>query len=142
MVTITLIGEKLAKEGNVFYYMGPLTECRECRLKTVCFSLEEGRLYAISSVRQVHHDCKVHEEGVRIVEVEKQPIRASVPMRAALEGHTISYEDKACLNIGCPKYAVCMPKGTKPNLKYRILKVVGNVDCPDGQYLKEVFLEI
>jgi len=142
MVAITLIGEKQAREGNAFFFMGPLTECRDCKLKGVCFNLEEGRQYIITAVRTVHHECKVHEEGVRIVEVEKQPIKATVPVRAALEGHTVNWDDKGCINIGCPKHAQCVPKGIKVNLKYKVLKVLGTIECPDGQYFKEVLLEL
>jgi len=56
MVAITLVGEKQAREGQMFVFVGPLTECRDCKLKTVCFNLEEGRTYVIKSVRTVHHD--------------------------------------------------------------------------------------
>ena len=66
MVIITLIGEHLAKEGEEFVYRGPLTECRDCKLKGVCFNLDAGGLYRIRSVRPVHHECRIHEEGVRV----------------------------------------------------------------------------
>ena len=142
MVAVTLIGEKLAKEGRTFLFLGPLTECRDCKLKTVCFNLEEGRTYTITSVRNVHHDCRVHEGGVRVVEVEKAPIRTTTHMRNALEGTSLVWEDKACLNVGCQHFLLCGPKGMKPGEKYRVVKVIGYVDCPDGQQLKEVMLDI
>ena len=142
MVAVTLIGEKQAKEGRMFLFVGPLTECRDCKLKTVCFNLEEGRTYIITSVRNVHHDCRVHEGGVRVVEVEKAPIRTAVPPRNALEGTTLNWEDKSCLNVGCHHYHLCGPKGMKPGEKYRVVKVIGYIECPDSQQLKEVMLDI
>jgi len=142
MVAITLIGEKQAKEGQMFVFMGPLTECRDCRLKQVCFNLEEGRTYTVKLVRSVHHECKIHEGGARVVEVEKSPIRATLPTRAALEGTSVNWEEKGCQNIGCSHFGVCSPKGMKGGEKYRIVKVVGYTDCPDGQTLKEVMLDL
>jgi uncharacterized protein len=142
MVAITLVGEKQAKEGQMFVFVGPLTECRDCKLKTVCFNLEEGRTYVIKSVRTVHHDCKVHEGGVRVVEVEKSPIRTTIPSRAALEGTTYAWQGKECQNLGCERYIMCTPKGMKAGEKYRIVKVAGYVECPDGESLKEVVLDI
>ncbi|PJB22268.1 MAG: hypothetical protein CO114_00925, partial [Euryarchaeota archaeon CG_4_9_14_3_um_filter_38_12] len=71
MVLVTLVGEKIAKKDNEFIYIGSLPECRGCKLKTVCFNLDEGRRYKITNIRDIHHDCKIHEGGVRIVEVEK-----------------------------------------------------------------------
>ncbi len=142
MVTVTLVGETQAKEGQMFVFVGPLTECRDCRLKTVCFNLQEGRTYIIKSVRTIHHDCKVHEGGVRVVEVEKAPIRTTIPARAALEGTTYAWQGKECQNLGCSRYILCTPKGMKAAEKYRVVKVVGYVDCPDGEVLKEVVLDI
>ncbi len=58
MVVITLIGEHQAKEGEQFVYRGPLTECRECKLKAVCFNLDPGSMYRIKKIRDVHHECR------------------------------------------------------------------------------------
>jgi uncharacterized protein (UPF0179 family) len=142
MVAVTLVGEKQAKEGRTFVFLGPLGECRDCRLKTVCFNLEEGRTYTITAVRNVHHDCKIHESGVRVVEVEKAPIRASVYPRNALEGTSVVWEQKDCPNIGCQHFLLCGPRGMKAGEKYRVVKVLGLLECPDGVQLKEVMLEI
>jgi hypothetical protein len=142
MVAVTLVGEKQAKEGRTFVFLGPLGECRDCKLKTVCFNLEEGRTYTIMAVRNVHHDCKIHESGVRVVEVEKAPIRAAVFTRNALEGTSVVWEQKDCINIGCPNFYLCGPRGIKAGEKYRVVKVLGILDCPDGVPLKEVLLEI
>ena len=51
MVLVTLIGKKLAKVGNEFVYLGITQKCRNCRLKTVCSNLQEGRTYKIERGR-------------------------------------------------------------------------------------------
>ncbi|MFA7622902.1 MAG: UPF0179 family protein, partial [Candidatus Methanomethylophilaceae archaeon] len=61
MVLVTLIGESQARIGNRFYYLGPSLECRECRFKNVCFNLEVGRMYEVTELRDVHHECEMHE---------------------------------------------------------------------------------
>lgn len=140
MVVITLVGEMQAKKGETFVYCGPLSECRECKLKTVCFNLDVGRWYSVSSVREKHHDCKIHEGGVRVVEVEAVGIPASVPTRTAIEGTTLSFEPRQCDSISCESYRLCHPTGISGGMKYQVLQVLGDVDCEDGRPLKKVTL--
>jgi uncharacterized protein (UPF0179 family) len=138
MVIVTLIGERQAKEGVVFVYRGPLTECRECKLKAVCFNLDSGGKYRIKAKRDVHHECKIHEDGVRVVEVEKVPFRGAVSKKAALEGSTVTLEEIRCRNLGCTKYRLCHPVGLDKGMKGRIGKVLRDIDCPEGMRLVEV----
>ena len=91
MVLVTVVGESQCKKGFEFVFSGPLAECRECKVKNVCFHLEPNRLYRVIEVRDVHHDCKVHEEGVRVVEVEKLPTKTALPSKSAIEGSMITY---------------------------------------------------
>ena len=77
-MVVTLVGEIQAEIGNTLIFRGPLSECRDCKRKTVCFNLEEGTLYEIVSVRDKHHDCDVHEGGVRVVELKKAPVETSL----------------------------------------------------------------
>ncbi len=140
MVLVTLVGEQLAKKDNSFIYMGSLSECKDCKLKNVCFNLEEGCRYKITNVRDVRHDCKIHEGGVRIVEVEKTPLPAAVEAKKAVEGETISINPD-CKNIGCEFYFLCCPVGIKPGMKFRISKVKDDISCPEKKKLKEVLLE-
>lgn len=141
MVIVTLVGELQAREGMEFVYMGPLTECKECRLKAVCFNLDPGSTYRITAVRDVHHECRVHEEGVHVVEVEKIPMRCTVPSKYAIEGSVITFTNSRCDDVGCEHYRLCNPPGPVKNTKRRVLSVHGDVSCPRGQSLKEVELE-
>ena len=140
MVIITLVGELQAKKGNTFVYCGPLSECRECKLKTVCFNLDVGRWYRVSSVREKHHDCKVHEGGVRVVEAEPTGIPASIPARSAMEGITISFEPRQCDSVQCENYRLCHPTGVAGGARYQVSEVIGDMQCEDGRPLKKVTL--
>ena len=70
MPLVTLIGEKLAKKDEEFIYIGPNNECRNCKLKTVCFNLKPGRKYRITNIRDKRHNCNVHEGTAAVVEVQ------------------------------------------------------------------------
>ncbi|MEE8183080.1 MAG: UPF0179 family protein [Thermoplasmata archaeon] len=140
MVLVTLIGERQVKEGNEFVYTGPLSECKDCRLKGVCFNLEEGKRYRISSVRMLHHTCRVHEDGVRVVEVETVPVDAVVSVKSAVEGSTVTLEFPKCGEIGCEHYRLCHPLGLKDRQKATIIEVKKKINCPQKRPLKRVKL--
>lgn len=143
MTIVTLIGETCAREGFRFVYGGPISECRDCRLKTVCFNLDDDTVYEIIGVRGVHHDCKIHEDGVRVVELKKAPVKTAVESAQAIEGATISpeAEDDECDNIGCQHFILCHPHGLKKGQSYRVKSVIRDIDCPDGIKLAEVEVE-
>ena len=68
MTLVTLVGERLANEDEEFVYLGPNNECKNCKLKTVCFNLKPGRQYKITNVREKQHNCNVHEGNVVVVQ--------------------------------------------------------------------------
>jgi len=138
MTFITLIGEKQAKKGKEFVYLGISKDCRSCKLKMVCSNLKKGRSYRITKVRDNHHECAIHDEGVRAVEIEELPIIATIPKDSA-EGTIVSFEPIVCKNRGCSNYEYCHPD-IKPK-KYRITEVIEIVNCPEGFNLKKVKLE-
>ena len=138
---ITVIGERQAKVDGRFIYLGPLTECKECKLKGVCFNLDAGALYRIVEVRDVKHECKVHEDGVRVVKVEKERMEGVVPKKGAMEGTTITWEVIKCDRLGCENYRLCHPLGIDKGHKARISKIIGNLECPDGKKLVRVLFD-
>ncbi|HUT26655.1 MAG TPA: UPF0179 family protein [Methanomassiliicoccales archaeon] len=138
---ITVIGERQARVGGQFVYLGPLTECKECKLKGVCFNLDTGCLYRIVEVRDVKHDCKVHEDGVRVVRVEKEKMEGAVSKKGALEGTTITYEVIKCDHLGCEHYRLCHPLGIDKGRKARIARILGDLDCAEGKKLVMVAFE-
>lgn len=141
MANVTLVGEKYAKKDNLFIYRGPLSDCRECKVKTVCFNLEVGRKYIIKEVRQMHHTCKIHEGGVRAVEYEKMPINYALNSDGAIEKARITINDRDdCPNRGCENYKLCFPIGLKTGSQYEIREIKDNVTCSEDKKLKTVLL--
>ncbi|HIQ32919.1 MAG TPA: UPF0179 family protein [Methanothermococcus okinawensis] len=135
---VTLIGSRLAKTGNEFIYYGMLKECDSCRFKKICHEgMVVGRRYRILCVRSADHPCKVHEGGVKVVEIEEsQEITMLIESRKALEGLTLS-DSINCNNIVCENYFLCNPEGLPE--KYRIVKVFKEkISCPKGYSLRKV----
>ena len=97
MSLVTLIGEKLAKESDEFIYVGPNNECRNCKLKTVCFNLKLGRQYKIIKIREKRHSCNIHEGDVAVVEVQEMPITTTIDKKLS-EG-SISKIEPQCFKF-------------------------------------------
>jgi len=137
MMVVTLIGKKLAKEGVEFIYLGITKTCRSCKLKTVCSNLEEERRYRIKKVRNKSHKCSLHGEVVA-VEVEKMPIVVNVKKEQA-EATAVEYHPINCDFVGCKEYQHC--NAPIKEKEYRILNVIGDVECPKGYDLKKIEID-
>ena len=139
---ITLIGKNLAKKGMEFQYIGPLLECRDCKLKNVCFNLDEGKWYRITKVRDKEHDCKVHEgEKVVTVEVEEIPVPIAVELNTVVEGETIVYRRINYRDHNCKEdYELFHPIGLRDGMKIRIVKVAGDIKCKNNKTFKKVLV--
>ncbi len=138
MTIITLVGLKQAKKGYEFTYLGSTSDCKECRLKNVCFHLEEGRRYKIKGIRERQHDCKLHEKAVRVVEVEHVRIPVAIEEAMAVEGSTVTITLNGCNNISCKHYQLCNPPGLKRGAKFKVEEVKKGLRCSRGNKLKEV----
>ena len=140
MVSITLISLPLAKEKVRFYYLGPQSECENCKLKKVCANLEQGSMYEVTSVRTQTHDCALNEDKVRVVEVNKVPQRSAVPKKSAIEGGIITFKEPECQNVDCKNYRSCHTYGLENGKKYKIISIEGSADCPIHKDLVMVML--
>jgi len=142
MVLVTVVGEHQCRKGLEFVFEGPVADCRDCKVRNVCFHLEPNRRYRITGVRDVHHECRMHEDGVRVVEVERVPARAAIPSRSAIEGSMLSFEGSGCDRLGCPNFRLCVPVGVSEGLRFRVSSVEGQeISCPLGRSLRVVLLE-
>jgi len=139
MVLITLIGEKLAVEGLEFTYVGANSDCKKCKLKTVCFHLKPGRDYTITNIRDKKHTCNVHEGNAVIVEVNELPFIAAAAEEVS-EGTKTVVERKKCKNIGCSFFEICTNRALQDKKTYTIKKTFGKIDCPLGYDLYKVEL--
>ena len=141
MALITLLGKAHAEVGREFYYMGPLTECKDCRLKGVCFNLEPGSKYRVVEVRSQQHDCHEFDgDSITAVSVEKVPTAAAVPKKLAIEGSVITFQESKCENIGCPNHHLCHAVGKRDGGKYSVTAVKGDLECPIGAKMVSVDL--
>lgn len=128
-MAVTLIGERLAKEGKEFIYLGPNNECRNCKLKTVCFNLKFGHLYKISKIREKKHNCNVHDRNVIVVEVEELPINTAVSKKLPV-GSSVKLTKKICKNIGCENFEICMNRAVENGKTYTVKKIYEKMTCP------------
>lgn len=141
-VTITLIGSRLAVVGKEFIFRGLASECENCKLKNTCINLDKNKKYRIVGLRKgMDHECMIHDNSVRAVEVLPCPIIVAIESRKAFNGSKILYEEPSC-EKSCPQYTLCHPQGLASGEKYTITSAV-DADpgtCPKGLTLKVVEL--
>ena len=139
-VIITLIGSRVAKEGEDFIFLGESRECQKCKLKRTCLNLESGRKYKVMKVRS----NTVHDGGVLAVEVESSPILAAIDSKKAIKGAKISYEKPKCEEYDDSVYDLMNPEGIKDKDKCTVLNVLENIDgeSVSGCSLKKVELKV
>lgn len=139
-----MTGERWSKEGEEFVFLGPQPECKDCRLKGPCLHLTLGQRYRITRRRDVHHDniCKLHEDGVRVVEVAPVPYETSVRTPRAIEGSLVPYEFLPCGNLACRHYRLCHPAGLSDGTKVKLLRVEEAMECPVGYNIRRVRAEL
>lgn len=139
-MSLTVIGETLAKPGLVFRYAGETDPgCPSCKLYKVCHGkeLRKDRDYTITGVRPVQHDvCHVFEGKVQVVEVDPAPlpVRVAIPV-SATRGTGFSKHFEEC-GASCLLKAYCNPSALAPGITAKLEKVEGDVPCLVGRKLK------
>ena len=142
---ITLIGSRIAKEGEDFLFLGESRECQKCKLKKTCLNLEPGRRYRVTKIRgDTVHECFIHDGGVLAVEVENSPVLAVIDSKKAIEGARISYEQPKCEDYDDGIYDLMNPEGLKSKDKCTVVRVLENIDeeTAPGCSLKKVELKL
>jgi len=139
VVVVTLVGERLAKKGNEFLYLGPNPECKNCKLKTVCFNLKRFRRYRIVGIREKRHSCNQHDGGVRVVEVEELPVIAGMEGKVK-EGSKVKVKAMDCKRLDCENFEICHNPAIDQNKEYKIGKILGDMKCRLGKRMVKVEL--
>lgn len=126
MTTVTLIGTRLATEGEEFVYHGESAACEGCPYRDQCLNLTRGRKYEVTEVREGGNtlDCAVHDTGVVAVEVEPALVVANVSEHSAYAGSKVRLEGE-CPHTTCPSHEYCEPAGVSFDEEYRIDRVIG-----------------
>lgn len=139
---ITLCGLRQAQPGFRFVHLGPTKQCLGCDLLRFCQGrLQEGRIYVVVALRQKVFPCAVHEGGVRAVEVEEATVQAVVPVRLAIEGAVILFNQQECDMQSCPSSRECHPVGLFNGDRCQVLSLLARVDCPKGRELRTALLK-
>jgi uncharacterized protein len=127
---ITIVGEKQAKLGFEFIYMGPSSACKGCNFAKVCLEkLEEGQIYEVALTRDKEIPCKVHADRARVVEVVEVDIPLAMDRKDVFEGATIVFKRGDCGDKNCHNTKICLPIGLKNGEKYKIVEVLGPISC-------------
>lgn len=139
-MTLTVIGEALARQGLTFLYQGETDPgCPACKLYKVCHAkdLKKDREYVITGVRAVKHDvCHVFEGKVQVVEVDPKPlpVRVTIPV-SATRGTGVSKHWDEC-GAACLLKQYCNPAALAPGVTAQIERIEGDVPCLVGRKLK------
>jgi len=139
---ITIVGLRQAKEGFTFLHSTAPEECKSCHLLKTCMeSLEPGRVYIVIKVRNKTFPCRLHEEGVRVVEVEEPNLQVAIEARLSFPLATITFSPQDCRNLCCENSRFCMPCGLVGGDKCKILEVKERLECPLKRSLARVVVK-
>jgi uncharacterized protein (UPF0179 family) len=104
-------------------------------------TLESGRIYRVMKIRDKFFPCKVHEEGVQVVEVSEPDLEGYIDTRLAFPSGIITFKSQDCLDVLCQNYKKCVPLGLVNGDKCTILCVKDPVKCPLNRSLVRVKLQ-
>lgn len=140
---ITLIGKDLAKKGQEFVFLGPTSECENCRFKSSCVdNLEINRKYVVTGVKDNEQKCPIHSGGIVIpVEIDRAKIDLLTDSKSIFEGSTFTYEAPDC-DEKCDFHDLCFPEGLVENDKCIVLENNGKhkEECKKGYKLNKLTL--
>jgi uncharacterized protein (UPF0179 family) len=135
------VGLKQAKKGFTFLHEGTTEGCENCHLYKVCIAnLAVGKIYTVVKTRDKIFPCKIHENGVRIVEIMEANIEASIETKFAFLNGTITYQPQTCKQRTCPNYSLCVPQGLRVKDKCKIIAIQGKIMCPLNRQLVQTLL--
>jgi len=140
-MVLTLVPTAMSRKGLGFTFRAEGgEECRGCPFRKLCFGLEPGHRYEVTTVRPVTHPCALHDGGkVHVVEVAEAPFPSSLEVRH-LRGTAASWAPIACGMPECANYSLCHPVGPRPG-RHEIVAEEGRLECPAGFDLAKVRLK-
>ena len=140
---ITVIGNRLAKPGNTFFFLKEQEECQKCKIRGTCLNLDAGRKYQIVSIRNnTLLNCGLHDGGVIAVNVKNAPINAYIDSKKAITGSKISYDPIQTDRTDSEKSDeddLFNPKGLEKGDKCLVKEIFESIE-KDGKTYKRVSL--
>ncbi len=116
-------------------------ECEGCPYQKICFGLQPGSTYQVTTVRDVVHPCALHDEGrVQVVMAEESDFATSIETKK-LRGTATTWTPVPCGMPECPKYGFCHPLGPVGGRRYEVGADEGSMACPAGFELSRVRLK-
>ena len=140
---LTLVPDTLARRGWGFTFAGanPGPECVGCPFQKLCFGLEPGHAYTVTSLRGVTHPCALHDGGkVHVVTVEETDFASSLETRL-LRGTAATWSPIPCGRPDCGNYGLCHPVAATAGARHEVTRQEGNLPCPAGYELTKVRLK-
>ncbi len=139
MADITLISARQARPGFEFTYMGPAPVCRTCPYRHACLTLDVGRRYAVTNVRNVEHPCALQETTAKVVEVKVVPRKLLVESPSAIVGSSVDVGRYACARLDCPNWDDCAGPSLPSRQRFRVESVEpAAAQCLIGRSLKRI----
>ncbi|MFX1533602.1 MAG: UPF0179 family protein [Promethearchaeota archaeon] len=134
----TLLSKRVAEKGWKFIFEGETASCtgEDCRLSGVCLGkLKEGRLYEVDTVKNIKHDCQVHDGGVVTVTVKEATFDVLVASNFATRGATLKFTPNNCKNINCEFFRkkICNPPFLKKNDTIKVIEIKEKIECSTGE---------
>ncbi|MCL4332056.1 MAG: UPF0179 family protein [Candidatus Thermoplasmatota archaeon] len=140
MAKVSLIGVDLAEEGMEFTFVQPLKECSECKVKNVCFNLEQGRNYRVTAVRKKEIPCNVYNKG-KVMAIEVEELEESVHVKygqKVQDGSSFVLESLNCDNFSCEHIETCNLMHVRNGRKVTIASVEEKIECPKNYDIRRV----
>jgi uncharacterized protein (UPF0179 family) len=135
---IGLVDSESANEGYEFVYLGEADECKNCSLRLPCHhNFECGRRYAVKSVREKTHPCRLFNQLI-VCEVEEVGIDVFLPQGSAFEGASITFKPLSCKKRLCKHSPYCMPEGLSDGDRCMVHSIKGKFKCPEKGELSVV----
>jgi uncharacterized protein len=139
MPEITLLAVAESQPGFEFTYLGGGPVCRTCPFRHACLTLDAGRRYVVTRVRDVTHPCALQETQAHVVEVKPVPRSLVVDARSAIVGSQIEVGRFPCRRLDCPNWSICAGPALPPKQRFRVESVEdGPAECRIGRTLKRV----
>ena len=139
---ITMVPACWAREGTSFLFSDAFQTCESCEFRSVCVSsLVKGRHYEIMRLRKKTFTCPYQRVKYQVVETKPSHLEVAMPRDRCFEGAVLHIAFHQCERRFCENYPFCVPEGAGEGERWRIVRLLEVIDCPEGRALVKASLE-